>query len=117
MRNRRKVEEEHTRRSETMHVSLFFLFLFLLLPYVFFLFLCSLLRLDSWVKPRVWVLLLGIGIATLGYGYTAVLNVSLFSKILEGVDQGTWMGYFNSAGNERKERNKKVAVRDIYIYI
>jgi hypothetical protein len=46
------------------------------------------------------VLLLGIGIATLGYGYTAVLNVSLFSKILEGVDQGTWMGYFNSAGKE-----------------
>lgn len=48
--------------------------------------------------PRLWKFLTGIGIGTLGYSMTTVLTISLFSKMLEGHEQGTWMGIFNASG-------------------
>lgn len=49
-------------------------------------------------KPQLWKFLTGIGIGTLGYSMTTVLTISLFSKLLEGHEQGTWMGIFNASG-------------------
>lgn len=48
--------------------------------------------------PRLWKFLAGVGIGTLGYSMTTVLTISLFSKMLEGHEQGTWMGIFNASG-------------------